>query len=505
MNNVQVLYALLFAIGLGSSIFSVTLYLIWRRDRVFLAFGSYAFLVAVFLSIAFRMQMKEPMPLWMLSFQMIVSGAILVSFYEANRLILGGLRARIDYIAVISIGLMGLTIFFFTVFLPERVEVVFIPDRIGQIISFPRFRGFYLKEWPNLAPTIWVIAGWMLWTFRHGQFLYRARHRVEFRLSLPVVAFSVIAPINDFGVAVGWWGGVFISFFTFGLTATTASGWLLYQLYEHSQMLEDLTRNLEQKVEDRTRELKAANLHLEEVNALKNDFLAICSHDLKNLLVSVQGYGELLEYSLAEGASPDKLREYTGEIRGASQRMLDLIRDLLDSARLESGRTVLEMHESWVADVVTQAFSQYRREAERKGVRFSLFLDDNLPSLPLDRSKMQQAVANLLHNALKFTPEGGEIRCEVMRVGEGCRIKVTDTGPGIAKEDQSIVFDKFAMARKRRQDRSTKLGTGLGLSITKTFVELHGGRISLTSELGAGTIFEISLPGPPNAVPGDPT
>lgn len=497
MNSLQFFYALLITIGLGSSLFSVTLYLVWKRQRAFLLFSAYAFLVAIFLGTNLQMQVLETFPLWMLALQMILAGCILASFYEANRVILAASRTRVDYIAAVGLVGISLTLLLLIIFDPKWLEVIFIRDHAGQVIIFPRFAGSDPRQWQNLAPALAAVTGWLLWTARHVQFIRQAHDRVESRLVLPVVVFSVIAPVHDFGVVVQWWDGIFLSFFTFGVTAVTASGWLLYQLYQHSQRLEDLTHNLEHVVEERTRELKAVNLHLQEVNVLKNDFLAICSHDLKNLLNSVNGYGELMELGIVNGEPRGKLREYAVEVRNSAQRMLDLIRDLLDSARLESGCAMLEMRLSPVAEMVTQACAQYAHEARLKGVGFNLTLDNDLPSLSLDQSKMQQAVANLLHNALKFTPAGGEIRCEVVRLGEGCRIKVADTGPGIARDDQRVVFEKLAVVRKRRQDRSFPLGTGLGLSITKTFVELHGGRIDLISEPGAGAIFEIFLPGLP--------
>ncbi|MDT8319660.1 MAG: HAMP domain-containing sensor histidine kinase [Xanthomonadales bacterium] len=495
MTDLQFLYALLITAGLGSSLFSVTLYLAWKRRRGFLLFSVYAFLVAIFLSVNLQMQLRATIPLWMLALQMILAGCILASFYEANRIILAAPRARVDYIAAAGFVCMSLTLVVFITFVPELLEVISIRDRLGQVIILPRFTGRETGEWQNLVPALGIVTGWLLWTARHVQFICQARHRVETRFVLPVVIFSVIAPVHDFGVVVQWWNGIFFSFFTFGVTAFTASVWLLYQLYRHSQRLEDLTHNLEQLVEERTRELKTVNVHLQEANALKNDFLAICSHDLKNLLSSVHGYGELLRVGVVSGAPPETLREYANEVRNSTQRMLDLTRDLLDSARLDSGCALLEMQLSSVAEVVTRACAQHANEAKLKGVDLRLILDDDLPSLSLDQSKMQQAVANLLHNAVKFTPAGGEIRCEVTRQGDGSRIRIADTGPGIGKDDQRIVFDKFAVARKRRQDRSSTLGTGLGLSITKTFVEMHGGRVKLVSEPGAGAIFEIFLPG----------
>lgn len=497
LNNFQFFYALFIIAGLGSSLFSVTLYLVWKRQRAFLLFSVYAFLVAIFLGVNLQMQVLETIPLWMLALQMILAGCILASFYEANRIILAASRARVDYIAAVGLLCMSLMLVLLSTFVPELVEVIFIRDRLGQVIILPRFTGRDPGGWQNLAPALGIVTGWLLWTARHVQFICQARHRVETRFVLPVVIFSVLAPVHDFGVVLQWWSGIFISFFTFGVTAFTASGWLLCQLYRHSQKLEDLTHNLEHLVKDRTRELKAANLHLQEANALKSDFLAICSHDLKNLLNSVHGYGELMELGVVSGAPPEKLREYANEVRSSTQRMLDLIRDLLDSARLDSGCALLEMQLSSVAEVVTRACAQHANEAKLKGVDLKLILGGELPSLSLDQSKMQQAVANLLHNAVKFTPAGGEIRCEVARHGNDCRIRIADTGHGIGKDDQRIVFDKFAVARKRHQDRSSTLGTGLGLSITKTFVELHGGHVELISEPGAGAIFEIFLPGPP--------
>lgn len=487
-------------IALGSGAFSLILYRLWKPDPTLVAFACYAFSIAASFGLIIWMQLTDEIPIWAYVVQILLFCAILASFYEANRMQLGGYRGRLETLCFSIVAVMGLGLIGTALFAPERLEPVFIPDQLGQLFVLLRVRGFYTREAPNLIPALVMIGIWLAWTVRHLQFLWYGRHRFETKLMVPLVFFSIASPIHDFGLVSGWWGGIYLSFFTFGIAAMTASMWLVYNLYGHSRELQELNENLEERVEERTRELTGANLHLEEVNALKNDFLAICSHDLKNLLVAVQGYAELLDLGLRGTQNKNELIDYNNEVQQSARRMLDLIKDLLDSARLESGREILHVSRIWLPEVVGEAFGQYRREAEHNGVEYRLQLVEGLPELELDASKMQQAIANLLHNALKFTPKGGSVTCRARPSGAGVEIEIVDTGPGIAAEDQEIIFDKFAIARKRRQQRNTNLGTGLGLSITKRFIELHGGSVRVESELGKGTRFVIYLPGENAAV-----
>lgn len=500
MEYILFIYPHIALIALGSGAFSLILYRLWKPDLTLVAFASYAFAIAASFGLIIWMQWVDEVPIWAYVVQIVLFCVVLASFYEANRMQLGGRRGPLETVCFSIVALMGVGLAGTAIIAPDRLEPVFIPDQIGQLFVLLRVRGFYTREAPNLIPAVVMIGIWLAWTVRHLQFLWQGRRRVETKMMVPLVFFSIASPIHDFGLVVGWWGGIYLSFFTFGVAAMTAGMWLIYQLYGHSQELQELNEHLEERVDERTRELTGANLHLEEVNALKNDFLAICSHDLKNLLVAVQGYAELLDLGLRGDQDKKELLDYNDEVQQSARRMLDLIKDLLDSARLESGREVLHVRRIWLPEVVGEAFGQYRREAEHNGVDYRLELVEGLPELDLDASKMQQAIANLLHNALKFTPQGGSVTCRARPFGAGVEIEIADTGPGIAAEDQEIIFDKFAIARKRREQRNVKLGTGLGLSITKKFIELHGGNVRVESELGQGTRFVVYLPGESAAV-----
>ncbi|MEW6776541.1 MAG: HAMP domain-containing sensor histidine kinase [Bdellovibrionota bacterium] len=494
----------LVALAIGAA--CIGLYRFWKKDELFIVFSVYAHAVAVSLGTTFWLHHTAELPHWLRLLQMLALGVVVPTFYWATRIVLGGARTWMDGAAFF----LGVGSFFsiclWYAFWPETLEVITFYDSLGQI-----FWSLRPREGLPATPFFYILGGgvipaWFLWTGRQIYFLYRARRRAEFFFALPAVGSVLFATVNDFAVGAGLWRGIFFSYFIFGIMAVTASVWLVYQLILHSTALEDLNRNLERRVEDRTRDLKVANMHLAEADALKSDFLAICSHDLKNLLVSVQGYGEMLAIGILEDAGKEKLREYSDEVQKASKRMLDLIKDLLDSARLESGRVVLHVAPAPLDEVVRDAFEQYVREAADKKIHYNLFLEDGSEHVSMDRSKIQQAVANLLHNAIKFTPAGGEIACSVRRRPGVLEVEVRDSGKGIPPEDQKIVFDKFAIARKRRTDRSTSLGTGLGLSITKTFIELHGGTIRLDSEVGRGTRFTIRFPGAAAAAaPVDPT
>ncbi|MCB0219981.1 MAG: HAMP domain-containing histidine kinase [Chrysiogenetes bacterium] len=228
----------------------------------------------------------------------------------------------------------------------------------------------------------------------------------------------------------------------------------------------------------------------------KNEMLAVCSHDLKNILVSVGGYSELLVMEL--DGSRESALTHAREIHGASQRMLELISNLLDSARLEGGKIVLSRSHFSYGDLVHDVEATQTANARLKNTRLK-FVDCGAdPAFYADRSKLVQAFTNLVQNAVIHTPEGGTITMELARVAEGrARIAVRDSGTGIPPEVQAILFDPMALARRRKHENQkigNALSTGLGLSIVKRFVEMHGGRIWVESEPGEGSVFWVELP-----------
>jgi signal transduction histidine kinase len=216
--------------------------------------------------------------------------------------------------------------------------------------------------------------------------------------------------------------------------------------------------------------------------------LSIVSHDLRNPLGTI-----LMSARILSDSTPlpeDRRAKHLGVIIRAAERMDRLINDLLDVARLDAGQVLsLDRETDEIVDLVVEMSEAYRPQADAKLVRFSCDVADDLPPARLDRLRILQVLANLISNAIKFTPEGGEVMVRVESVGSDIRFVVSDTGMGIDVKDAGRVFDRYWQAT-----RTARLGTGLGLPIAKGIVEAHGGRIWFESTPGVGTSFCFTLP-----------
>jgi signal transduction histidine kinase len=241
------------------------------------------------------------------------------------------------------------------------------------------------------------------------------------------------------------------------------------------------------EIEDKSRQLEAANRH-------KDEFLASMSHELRTPLNAVIGFSEVLLERMF-GDVNDKQEEYLRDILASGRHLLSLINDILDLAKIEAGRMDLDVEEFDLAQAIDNAVVLVRERATRKGLALVTTLDHGLGAIRADQRKIKQVLLNLLSNAVKFTPEGGQVEVRAHRAGGEVEIAVVDTGIGIAPEDQEAVFEEF---RQVGTDYAKKHeGTGLGLTLSRKFVELHGGRIWVKSQLGQGSTFAFSLPGGP--------
>jgi signal transduction histidine kinase len=279
-----------------------------------------------------------------------------------------------------------------------------------------------------------------------------------------------------------------------------------YRLYvekmeEKQRHLEDIEKMnlvLERKVRERTQELEILNQKLKESNAellrannLKNEFLANMSHELRTPLNAIIGFSELL-LDPAVGSLGGDQREYVADILSSGRHLLELINDILDLSKIEAGKMRLALDEFVLTEAVEEAMMTLRVEASRKEIALEARLDPTLPTAVLDRGKFKQILTNLLSNAVKFTPAGGRVSLSTVREEGFLRVSVEDTGIGIRPEDQERIFAAFiqvdgSYARKYQ-------GTGLGLTLVKRFVEMHGGQIALSSEVGKGSVFTLRLP-----------
>jgi signal transduction histidine kinase len=238
-----------------------------------------------------------------------------------------------------------------------------------------------------------------------------------------------------------------------------------------------------QEIADKSRQLEAASRH-------KSEFLANMSHELRTPLNAVIGFSEVLLQRMF-GELNDKQDEYLKDIYASGQHLLSLINDILDLSKIEAGRMELAPAPFHLPTALENAVTLVRERAGRHGITLELDLDPGLGELVGDERKVKQVLLNLLANAVKFTLEGGRISLKAGRRDGAVAISVTDTGIGIAPEDQAAIFEEF---RQVGSDEKRREGTGLGLTLAKKFVELHGGRIWVESEPGRGSTFTFTLP-----------
>jgi len=238
------------------------------------------------------------------------------------------------------------------------------------------------------------------------------------------------------------------------------------------------------EIQDKSRELEVANRH-------KSEFLANMSHELRTPLNAVIGFSEVLAQKMF-GEVNEKQLDYLNDINSSGQHLLSLINDILDLSKIEAGRMELDFARFDLPQAIDNALTLIRERATRHGIALSQELDPALGECVADARKFKQIMLNLLSNAVKFTPEGGRITVRARRTGGAVEISVSDTGIGIAAADQPRVFEEFRQASGDYLKKSE--GTGLGLALTRNFVELHGGRISLESEVGKGSTFTFTLP-----------
>ncbi|RPH79680.1 MAG: GAF domain-containing protein, partial [Candidatus Rokuibacteriota bacterium] len=238
------------------------------------------------------------------------------------------------------------------------------------------------------------------------------------------------------------------------------------------------------EIEDKNREIEAANRH-------KSEFLANVSHELRTPLNAIIGFSEVLGEKLF-GELNEKQAEYTDDILSSGRHLLSLINDILDLSKIEAGRMELEVTTFHLPDAIENALTLIRERASRHGIRLNQVIDDRLGDFTGDERKVKQVLVNLLSNAVKFTPEGGQIKVEASLGDSAAIVSVIDTGIGIAKEDQEAVFEEFRQVGSNYAHK--REGTGLGLTLTRKFVELHGGKIWVESEAGKGSKFTFTLP-----------
>ena len=237
------------------------------------------------------------------------------------------------------------------------------------------------------------------------------------------------------------------------------------------------------EIADKSAQLEAASRH-------KSEFLANMSHELRTPLNAIIGFSEVLVDRMF-GELNEKQDEYLKDIFASGQHLLSLINDILDLSKIEAGRMELETTDFDLPSAIDNALILVRERATRRGITLGRTIDEQLGMLRGDERKVKQVLLNLLSNALKFTPEGGRIDVSAHLQDGMAEIAVTDTGVGIAPEDQEAVFEEFRQVGTA--DKKVE-GTGLGLALSRKFIELHGGRIWVKSAIGHGSTFTFTLP-----------
>jgi len=254
--------------------------------------------------------------------------------------------------------------------------------------------------------------------------------------------------------------------------------------------LGSLARNVNRMNDELQRlygELEAASRH-------KSEFLANMSHELRTPLNAILGFSQVLQKRLF-GELSEKQGEYVEDIRSSGNHLLALINDVLDLSKVEAGQIELEVAPFSLREAVERGVVMVRERASKNGVALAAEVAPEVQVVTADERRIRQVLFNLLSNAVKFTPAGGRIEVSAARVNGQIQVAVADTGPGIALEDRDRIFEEFQQTDVGARQHE---GTGLGLALSKRLVELHGGRIWVESELGAGSRFVFTLPGKPS-------
>ena len=267
------------------------------------------------------------------------------------------------------------------------------------------------------------------------------------------------------------------------------------ELFELNSALKLLNDELELRIKERTSELETARNRAEANTKAKSEFLSMMSHEMRSPLNVIVGLTELLDQRELEEPEGG----YVRNVRFSALQLLNLINDILDLSAIEAGKIVFESTPFDVTYAVDQVFKALEQRAIDKGLTWAKSVPDNLP-VPLqgDASKLNQVLINLLDNAIKFTRDGGvELSLDQLqnRGNEGevwIAVEVTDSGKGISEENMDRIFGKFE--QENTSTRRVHGGSGLGLAISKQLIELQGGSISCSSEVGKGTTFRVELP-----------
>ena len=263
---------------------------------------------------------------------------------------------------------------------------------------------------------------------------------------------------------------------------------------ENARLYEELWhshQDLEQRVAQRTKELALANEKLQRIDKLKSEFVSAVSHELRTPLTSIKGYAAILMAGKL-GAVPESVKERLEKINKHSDSLTQLVNNLLDISRIESGRVGMKLEKLNLQEVVNEVADMMAPPMKEKKIQLVLEMPKEVLGCQADKTQINRVLTNLLGNAIKFTPEKGKIEIKVKAVKDFLQIDVRDSGVGIAEENLTHIFDEFY--RVDNEINQKVKGTGLGLSLVKRIVEAHKGKVWANSKLGKGTTFSFTLP-----------
>ncbi len=419
-------------------------------------------------------------------------------FLMQDRLHSGSLGERIVALSYPAMDVILLAALVFFALTPTSRTVAY-RYLAGSIVLLLVADEVYGLSPARYAHTTWLDSSWLLsyvfWgvaamhpSMRELSEPARARGpRVStLRLALLAVALTTAPAVLLIQAATG----ANVDAIPIAVGAGVLGGLVLLRLTSIIHALEELRgteRLARAEAETAQRLLAEQNQRLREADRLKDEFVALISHDLRTPLTSITGYVELaLEDDLT-----DEVRGFLQVVARNADRLLGLVNDLLFVARLQAGEMSLEPADVDLAGVVRDGVNAMEPRAAAKGITLTCVLDA-VPSVHADRNRMLQVVDNLVSNALKFTPEGGAVHVSVRQHDDFVRLEVTDSGIGIAPNDQQRLFQRFF----RAEDAVARQvpGTGLGLYISRVIAEAHEGSVSVRSELGRGSTFRLELP-----------
>jgi two-component system cell cycle sensor histidine kinase PleC len=316
--------------------------------------------------------------------------------------------------------------------------------------------------------------------------------------SIPIAVYAGLAPIAA-GIALFFWGRADIDSVTMALMAASAQLFFVFlanRLYASSVSTIEFRAEkdaLIAELETATANSDEARRKAEEANLAKSRFLATMSHELRTPLNAILGFSEVMKNEVFGGHANAAYKEYSADIHGSGQHLLDLINEILDLSRIEAGKYELNEESLSLSGIVDDCQHMLNLRAKAKGQTIREAVEPDLPKVWADERAIRQAVLNILSNAIKFTPQGGEISIKVGWTANGGQyVSIADTGPGIPEDEIPIVLQTFG--RGSLAIKTAEQGSGLGLPIVKGLLDLHGGGFHLKSKPRAGTEVTITLP-----------